>query len=163
MTVIDTANRRCFPTWSNLAKWEEKQDVGLPNAVQQNAFQMQIPDPEFQTTKPQTFFIHSYQTSLSRNGPYVLALILGAPALRLRYLLIRIRTPRSTLLFPLSLPMIVVVIVIMSMPTSRSLSPRRPSRPIVPTITITARITRALIARLIDAFRRMIYATNCLS
>lgn len=55
MTVIDTANRRCFPAWSTLAKWEEKQDVGLPNAVQQNAFQMQIPDPEFQRPSPKPF------------------------------------------------------------------------------------------------------------
>lgn len=85
-----------------------------------------------------------------------LSFILCAPALMLRHLLVRIRTPRP----PLPLPTFLVMIVIMPMSMSMPLFPRWLRRAIIPTITITTRVTRALITRLVDSFRSMVYAAD---
>ena len=109
------------------------------------------------------FSYNRSKTPLStyHTGHLILSLVLRAPALRLRYLLIRIRTPRSR--FPLSLAVIMIVIVIMAMSIACALSPRWPCGSIIPRITITTRVARALISRLIDSLRSVVYAADCLS
>jgi len=92
----------------------------------------------------------------------LLAFVLCTSILTPRHLLIRIRTPRSSLAFAgtIYLPMIVIMVVIMSMPMP--LPPGgRSRRPIITAITLTIiRVRRTLVARLIDSLRRMVYTAN---
>jgi hypothetical protein len=56
----------------------------------------------------------------------------------------------------MSLSMVVIVIMVISMP----LFPRRPRRSIILTITITVRVARALITRLVDPLGSVVYAAD---
>jgi hypothetical protein len=125
-------------------------------ARHQNASQCN-PQPELRALSHNHIKTPSFSTL---NHSPTLSLILSTLTFRLTHFLIRIRTPRSPL--PLSRPLSVIMIVIMSMSMPTALFPHRPCGPIIPAITITTRITRALITRLVDSFRSVVYAADYL-